>query len=202
MPSPEEKLLPEIRVRKPALIAVMAVAGIVAVAALACGSDAESGGGAASGSQNVTAAGNYSIDDLTTAGFKKGKTFDVEGLTSATDAYYGFWGKDPYNRQEYEARFYPSHDDAVQFGTAPAENRTGRGAKLKVGQGFWEEGMKEARQCTRAAGGDSSDCTVSRYGDFVIYGNLVLLCQGRDAATSIDTCNEFLAELEASQSAA
>ena len=160
----------------------------------ACGGD---DAGSSSDTQTIIDAGVFSLADLEGVGFKEGKTFDVEGLEGATDAYYGFWGKDPYNRQEFEARFYPTHTAAVEFGTVPAQSRVGRDANLTRGVGLWEEGMKEARQCTRAAGGDSSDCTVSRYGDFVIYGNLVLLCQGRDSATSIETCNELLAELEA-----
>ena len=151
--------------------------------------------------QKVRDAGNVTLADLQSIDFKKGKTFDVEGLEAATEAYYGFWGKDPYNRLEFEARFYVSHADAVEFGTGPAQNRVGRDAKLTRDEGYWEEGMKEARQCTRAAGGDSSDCTVSRYGDFVIYGNLVLICQGRDSATALETCDELLTALEAKQTA-
>ncbi len=166
---------------------------VIAIAA-ACGTD---DGGSPAAESKVTNAGVFTLADLESVGFKKGKTFDVEGLDRADAAYYGFWGHDPYNRQEFEARFYPSHAEAVEFGSQPAQNRVGRDARLTTGVGLWEEGMKEARQCTRAAGGDSSDCTVSRYGDYVIYGNMVLVCQGRDSETSLDTCNELLDELKA-----
>lgn len=168
---------------------------LIAVALVAaCGND--DSGSSSEQTRSVIDAGVFTLADLEVVGFKKGKSFDVEGLDRADDAYYGFWGKDPYNRQEFEARFYPTHADAVEFGTEPAQNRVGRDAQLSSGLGLWEEGMKEARQCTRAAGGDSSDCTVSRYGDFVIYGNLVLLCQGRDSASSFETCNDLLDELK------
>ena len=60
----------------------------------------------------------FSLESLTDVGFKKGKTFDVEGLTGAITAYHGYWGIDPSDRKDYEARFYPSHADAVEFGGA------------------------------------------------------------------------------------
>ncbi len=135
------------------------------------------------------------LEDLAAIGFKKSKTFDVEGLPSATDAYYGFWGLDPYDRKEFEARFYPTHEDAVAFGTAPADERTGRDAILKADQATWDGGLKEARACTRSSGQDSSNCKASRYGNFAIFGNLILVCQGRDEGSGNETCSALLAEL-------
>ncbi len=41
--------------------------------------------------------------------FKLNKTYDVEGLVGADTAIYGFFGPDPYDRREYEARLYPDH---------------------------------------------------------------------------------------------
>ena len=160
------------------------------VFAAACGSSSDSDESLAKVTPSETI---FKLDDLLAAGFKKGKTFDVEGLTAASDAYYGFWGIDPYDRKEFEARFYLTHSDAVEFGTSFADERTGTDALIKSGEASWEPGAKEARACTRSAGGDSSNCRISKYGDYVIYGNLVLICQGRDSATALEQCGLLLA---------
>ena len=137
----------------------------------------------------------FSLESLTDVGFKKGKTFDVEGLTGAITAYLGYWGLDPYDRKDYEARFYPSHADAVEFGTIFADERTGPDAVIKTGETMWEEGAKEARSCNRAAGANSSNCRISKYGDYIIYGNMILICQGRDSTTSLEQCALLLEQI-------
>ena len=58
------------------------------------------------------------------------KGYDVEDLTGANSAYFGFWGLDPYNRQDYELRFFSPHSDAVELGTALADERIGDSASL------------------------------------------------------------------------
>lgn len=166
---------------------------MVAVLAAACGSGSDSDPQALA---KITPSETiFTLDDLLAVDFKKGKTFDVDGLTGATDAYYGFWGIDPYDRKEFEARFYPTHSDAVEFGTSFAEERTGTDALIKTGEATWEEGAREARACTRGITGDSSNCRVSRYGDYMIYGNMVLICQGRDSATALELCGALLGKL-------
>ena len=166
--------------------------------AIGCGT--ESGSAAADDPQSriVRTDGTYALDDFLAVGFKKGKTFDVEGLTGATDAYYGFWGLDPYDRKEFEARFYLSHSDAVEFGTFFADERIGEDAKIKKDKATWKQGLKEARACVRGRTGynDSSDCSVSRYGNYVIYGNVILVCEGPDASSARKNCDALLAEFQ------
>jgi len=181
------------------------VAAAVCAAAAACGSEgaAESDAPAveeAAGSQfQKIRPGDrvYTLDDLTSVGFKKGRTYGVEGLTGAVSAYYGFWGLDPYDRDDYEVRFYASHEDAVEHGTAFAEERIGHGAKLTKETATWTEGVKDARVCVNIGGtmshGDS--CLEPKYFDYVIAANMVLLCQGRDSLTSLEACDELLAEV-------
>jgi hypothetical protein len=112
---------------------------LVAVASFAVACGASSGSDDATGLAKFTPSETiYALDDLLEIGFKKDKSFDVEGLTAATHAYYGFWGVDPYDRKEYEARFYPSHSDAVEFGVAFADERTGPDAVIKAGETMWE----------------------------------------------------------------
>ena len=176
---------------------------LVAMAAAACGTSGDDAGASADGSSIFSVGPQIfdngrilTLDVLKAVGFKKGKEFNVEGLPAATAAYYGFWGLDPYNRGEFEARFYATHEDAVNFGTAPADERTGRNAILKADEAGWDEGLKEARACTRSAGGDSSNCKSSRYGNFAIFGNLILICQGRDEGSGAEACTELLAQLQ------
>jgi hypothetical protein len=166
---------------------------LFAVIFIACGSSSDSDAGAIA---KITSSETiFSLEDLTEVGFKKNKTFDVEGLTGATTAYNGFWGLDPYDRKDYEARFYQSHADAVEFGVVFADERTGPDANIKTGETMWGEGAKDARACTRSAGGDSSNCRISKYGDYVIYGNMILVCQGRDSETSLTQCAALLEQL-------
>lgn len=172
--------------KSPRILLFILVMLVGVLAATACGSGSNSD---ASALAKITPSETIlTLDDLLNAGFKKGKTFDVEGLTGATHAYYGFWGIDPYDRKEFEARFYASHSDAVELGTLFADERTGTDANIKSGESSWDEGTKEARACTRSAGGDSSNCRVSKYGDYVIYGNMILVCQGRDSGTALEQC--------------
>ena len=121
------------------------------------------------------------------------RTFTVD-----VDVFYGFWGLDPYDRKEFEARFYLTHSDAVEFGTSFAEERIGQDAKLKIDEATWKQGLKEARACVRGRAGynDSSDCSVSRYGDYVIYSNVILVCEGTDASTARKNCDALLAEFQ------
>ncbi|MEE8046602.1 MAG: DUF6810 family protein [Dehalococcoidia bacterium] len=174
------------------LFSIPTVLLAAALVAVACGSD--SGTEAETGLAKITPSETiFVLDDLLEIGFKKDKTFDVEGLTSATHAYYGFWGLDPYDRKEFEVRLYPSHTDAVEFGVVFADERTGPDAVIKSGETMWEEGAKDARACVRIS--SNASCHLSKYGDYVIYGNMILLCQGRDSATSLEECGGLLSEL-------
>jgi len=148
----------------------------------------------------------FTYDTLTPVGFKKAKKFKVEGLTKANSAYYGFFKEDP--EVDYEVRFYDSHQDAVEFGTSFAEERTGEDAVLKKDKATWKEGVKEARSCAGnphgsnvgAKGGqlvahDIQSCMYVKYADYVIYGNMILLCAGWDSEGSIRNCQTLIHKL-------
>ncbi len=167
-------------------------------ATLACGGGSAPASGGEPQSKVVQADGLYTLDDFVAAGFKRGKTFDVNGLAEATEAFYGFWGLDPYDRKEYEVRFYGSHEDALVHGLVFAEERIGRDAKLKVDEATWKQGLKEARACTRGGQGyvDSSNCSISRYGDYVVYGNVILICEGTNASDGRDNCDALIAQIQ------
>ncbi len=133
----------------------------------------------------------YSIDDFLAVGFKKSKHYDVEGLPEATDAWFGFWRPEGNQPVEYELRFYASHEDAVEHGTALAAEVTGKDAVLISDLVTWNEGASDRR---RMAGdpsnlpGGGAERVVARYGDFAIFGDVVMLCEGTDSAQSMERC--------------
>jgi len=92
----------------------------------------------------------YSMDDLVAAGYKKSKQFDVETVPEAQDVWYGF-----FNQRDIEVRVYASHEDALEFGVAPAEEAIGH-----------EAGQR-----------DYLIPVVNLYPAYMVVGNLVMLCE-------------------------
>ncbi len=203
-------------------VLLVAVLSSVLVVAIACGSadteDEVSSGGAADGGDNEAPAAavedtvsgppgvevvatdvTYTVDDLVgTKNFKKSKEYDVEGLDEATAAIYGFFGPDPYNRQEFEARFYPDHETAMTVGVDFADEATGPDAVIAKDIQRWDEGLTQRRECQGNVRGShhSGKCDNAKYGDYVIAGNLVLLCQGKDSEASLSNCNALMDALQ------
>ena len=141
----------------------------------------------------------YTVDDLVnTKNFKKSKEYKTEGLDEATAAIYGFFGPDPYNRQEFEARFYPDHDTAITTGVDFADEATGPDAVIAKDIQRWDEGLVQRRACSGNTRGShhSGKCDNAKYGDYVIAGNLVLLCQGKDSETALANCNALMDALQ------
>lgn len=169
------------------MLALFAIVGCLA-AALACTSapGAISTGQPTNERPRTTASDRiYHPDDLRNAGVKIARSYDVSELSGATAALNGFL-----NRKEYEARFYADFPRASGTGAAAAALVTGKDAAV-TGKVPWEEGATDRRKCV---GGINANC-VAKYGDFIVYGNLVLLCEGRDSATSLDTCFELISLL-------
>ena len=147
----------------------------------------------------VSAEGNYADSDFEAlANFKLNKSYDVAGLESAKNAIYGFFGPDPYERQEYEARFYPDHQTAVTVGVDFANEATGPDAVIASATQRWDEGLIQRRACAANTRGShhSGRCNIAKYGDYVVAGNLVLLCQGRDSDTALENCEALYAALQ------
>ena len=107
--------------------------------------------------------GSYSMDDLVTVGFKKSKQFETDTLPRAIDAWYGF-----FNQKDIEVRVYENHQDALDFGVEPAEAAI----------------AKEPGQT------DYLIPVVNRYPAYVVFGNLVMLCERQLA-----TCEALTSEL-------
>ena len=85
------------------------------------------------------------IEDLENAGWKRGKTYDVNGLTGAKAAYVGFWAPPGLNNLNYEIRVYPDHKSAVEQGAPFAEDASGANASLSSNDALWSEGVRDRR---------------------------------------------------------
>ena len=130
------------------------------------------------------------------------KTYSVEDLPGGLDAVSGFWRppghEDPI---DYEIRVYSSHNDAVELGELLAAEVTGKDAILTVDELTWKEGAKDRRfqpdsfSGARSAGGLA---LLPRYADFAIYGNHVMLCEGRDSQQSFERCSAMISVLPTS----
>ena len=135
------------------------------------------------------------FEDLEIVGFKKNKEYDVFGLEGAKKAINGFWATDK-GEKEYELRFYPSHSMAVSLGESLAKEVTGKDGKIKKSDLTWKEGIKERRrikgQLGTSSGGNS---TGPKHGNYSIYGNVVMLCEGPEII-SLEVCWKLISALE------
>ena len=179
------------------LILLLAVTAL-SVATVACGSDSSGGGSSSDGPiAKIDATERiYTIQDFIDAGFKKSKTYDVEGLPEALEVLYGFYGVDPYKRQEYEVRFYPSHAEAIATGIDYADEVTGPDAVLLKDVQRYKEGLRERRLCTGNGGHHVGKCDLPKYFDYVVVGNMILLCQGKDSSISLQNCADMMAVVQ------
>ncbi len=140
--------------------------------------------------QVVASETTYGLADVEAVGYKVSKSYDVEGLIGATEAHYGFWQNPTVGGPvDYEVRVYPSHSVAVESGTTQAEEVTGEDALLTSNNSTWSEGLSDRRVIV---GGGSRGRSAARYGDYVILGNLIVLCQGRSADQSQERCDDLV----------
>ena len=123
---------------------------------------------------------NLAIADFVGAGLKQSKKYDVTDLPGAVAAYYGFWKAPGDDSADFELRFYPSHQIAVDQGTALPEEVTGRDAAVTADDSTWKEGVRDRRTSGFTEGGGGGNLGF-KHADFAIYGNVVMLCQGRDS---------------------
>ena len=137
--------------------------------------------------QNVETVFNF--EDLIATGWKKSKQYDVTGLENAQSAYMGYWAFQNSNPVTYEIRIYPSHKIAVESGTSLAEEGSGETAILKSSKARWKEGLNNRRMIV---GGGSRGSQNPRYGGYIIYGNLIILCEGRTHEQSVENCRQLV----------
>jgi hypothetical protein len=131
----------------------------------------------------------FDFEDLLATGWKKSKQYDVTGLDDALSAYMGSWAPQNGNPVTYEIRIYPSHKTAVESGTSFADEGSGETAILKSSKARWKEGLNNRRMIV---GGGSRGSQNPRYGGYIIYGNLIILCEGRTHEQSVENCKQLV----------
>jgi hypothetical protein len=139
----------------------------------------------------------FMVDDLRTNGMKASKNYDVADLPGGVDAWYGFIQTES-GPMDIEVRFYASHADAVALGTELAEEVSGDDANIEEETTTWVVGYKDRQRMRSGGTADLAAWSGKRgpnYGDFVIFGNMVLLCQGDDPEESLVVCHELITSL-------
>ena len=181
-----------------AILLSLALTMVIATAT-SCGSDTGGGGGSDTSAEGSggdprirSTEGTYNIDNLkAAAGVKANKDYDVEELPGADAAW-----RIIYNRLDYEVRFYPDHQTLLDEGIPYVEHVTGDDAVVIGDDVIWEEGAKDRRRCSRDADTPHSGCAYSpRYWDYVVVGNMILMCEGLESKQSIDNCDNLLEQL-------
>lgn len=178
------------------LIATIATVFALTPIIASCGNSSESES-SDSGPQSsrdlriVDAPETITVDDLTGIGMKVGKDYDVETLEGATSSNLLFWRVND-TAVEYEVRFYQSHADAVNLGTAPAQEGSGPDAIIDVDIANYKEGIRDRRTIF-----DFRAEPKPKYGAYGIYANIVMLCEGRDDAEAWSRCQALIDQISA-----
>ena len=161
-----------------ALLAALAISAVAVV--IGCGSAAPEDGASdiaeAIDESAITAIGDrpeisawtrpnreFTYEKFIEAGWKQHQIYEVDTLPNALEARYGF-----YSRRDVEIRRYPSHDAAMNDGTASAEEALDR--TVHDGSGFASRRV---------------------YGGYLVAGNLVMMCE-----VSTDDCIELIEATE------
>lgn len=127
------------------------------------------------------------IDDFTRIGFKRARVYDVSELPDATGAYLIYYTPANSEPVQYELRIYPDHATAIESGSGYADEVTGPDALLREVDVRWNVGTRDRR-----GGGAFRDSLTPMYADYAVYGNVILICEGRDSAQSLGRCAAFL----------
>ena len=138
----------------------------------------------------------YTSRDFFDAGFKEYKEYNVSKLTGATEAWYGYWGPDEDSDVYYELRFYPDHSTAVSDGTPFAKDATGEDAKLRRQDTLWRIGLTDRKRTSlgldrMGTHTKVASMRIAKYGDYIIFNNVIILCEGEDSNEAFKLCNNF-----------
>jgi hypothetical protein len=143
----------------------------------------------------------FTIEDFKQIGFKQSKKYKVEDLPGATSAFYGFIKNklDPKDDKiDFEIRFYANHADAVQMGTEPVVNATGVDACVDKYCALWKEDLKQRVMLAElgvASFHAGSGKVIPKYYNYVIYGNMIIMCPGWTEEDAMERCSKTVFEL-------
>ena len=131
----------------------------------------------------------FTLDEVLATPYKELNNYSTDELPGATEASYGFMrigGGEPY---DYEIRVYDSHQAAVDQGTPMALEGSGENAILSEDDATFKEGIKDRRTIIGGGtGGGARSGIGPKFATYAIFGNIVMLCQGSDAETSLERC--------------
>ena len=128
------------------------------------------------------------VDDVRSIGAKANKEYDVTDLPGALSAWRAIFDK-----KDFQLRFNEDQTSAINLGTEWVESVTGEDAVIKGNGVMWDEGKKDRRRCSRGAETPHSGCSYSaRYFDYMIVGNMILMCEGYTSDESIENCKQLL----------
>ena len=131
----------------------------------------------------------FTLDDVLATPYKELNNYSTDELPGASGASYGFMRIGAGEPYDYEIRVYDSHKAAVDEGTAMALEGSGEDAILSEDDATFKEGIKDRRTIIGGgAGGGARSGIGPKFATYAIFGNLVLLCQGSDAETSLERC--------------
>ena len=170
----------------------IALISLLSLTIISCSSDDSSGSAVADDGgikyfDVINADKMYTIDDLKMTGMKGIKVFGTDAVDKktgelltpgATDIQFGFY-KGEFGPKDVEVRFYKSHEDAVNLGQGPADEITEKPSNL----------IGNSSVSTLADAGVGMKGS-TKYGGFLISGNLLILCQ-----TQFEVCEDFLTKL-------
>ena len=141
--------------------------------------------------------GTYTIDYFYKIGFKVNKEYDVSGLENANGAWFGFWKNNLDKPIDYELRFYPSQQTAIDIGVSLTEEVIGENAVLKKSISSWKEGIQDRRSRNNSSmSGSEANSVRAKYLDYFINGNVIILCSGLDLNYATQNCSELSSNIE------
>ena len=152
--------------------------------------------------EKVSSTGSVLNKDIFLAsGFKINKEYDVSDLPKAKSAVYGWKKVGEEETKDFEIRFYETHKDAVNFGNSFAEEATGEDAIIRKRDASWKEGIKDRRTISTPTDGGSIGAAIGsnsspKYGDYIIYENLIILCEGHKSEESLRRCSLLIDSLK------
>jgi len=134
------------------------------------------------------------------SGFKVNKNYDVTELPNAISALYGWKSIGGEGSKDFEIRIYKSHEDAINYGTVYADEATGEDAIIRKRDASWKEGIKDRRTISTPTDGGSIGAAIGsnsspKYGDYIIYENLIILCEVHKSKESMKRCSLLIQSL-------
>ena len=139
----------------------------------------------------------FTIEDFKKIGFKINKEYDVTDLDESTGAWFGFWKNNLDKPIDYELRFYPSQQTAIDIGVSLTEEVIGENAVLKKSISSWKEGIQDRRSRNNSSmSGSEANSVRAKYLDYFINGNVIILCSGLDLNYATQNCSQLSSKIE------